>query len=90
MRTIDQPVIKRRGRAQEFDPKLLANLKKMKPGQWAVFDEFGTVETQKEQSKIGAQVRSHFREVYGENSDLRVSIRWSPENEIQVGLLPAT
>lgn len=88
MRTIKEPVIKRRGRSAEFDETLLKNLAKIKPGQWVVMDEFGVVNDERQQSQLGAKVRQHFREVHGPDDGLRVSIRWSPDGEIQVGVLP--
>lgn len=88
MRVIDAPVVRSRGRKAAHDTTLLKNLGKVKVGGWAVFDEFGKVTEKNAQSAIGQKIRSHFAAL--DRTGEKVSIRWSPDGDCQVGVLAKT
>lgn len=85
MKVIEAPTIRPRGRKAQHDPKLLANLGKIKVGTWALFDEYGKVTDAKKQSALGQSIRSHFATL--NRAGERVTVRWSPDGDCQVGVL---
>jgi hypothetical protein len=83
MKVIEKPVLRSRGRKAEADPVIQANLSALEVGQWAIFDEFGTVTDGKAQAKIGQKIRTQFGML---GLDGKVTVRWSPEGDAQVAI----
>lgn len=85
MKVIEAPVVRPRGRKSTPDPVLTKNLKALKVGQWAIFDEMGKVTDKSKQSAVSQKIRSNFKGLnLGEN--VKVSIRFSPDGDVQVGI----